>query len=58
VRRHVPAPVESVAGHMYRMAIMCQMVDGVKLQRASIPTSSLIVASSMKRHGRRPSLWH
>lgn len=29
VRRGVPGPTESVADHMYRMAIMCRMTPGV-----------------------------
>ena len=56
--RHVPGPVESVASHMYRVAIMCQMADGVQLKRFCVPIYPLTLASSMKKHGQKPSTWH
>ena len=50
--------IENVSDHIYRVAVMYQMMSGVQLDRFYITSRSLTIASLIKRHERRRSAWH
>ena len=47
--RGVPARIESVAEHSYRVAVMCQMAAGVRSTQPPSDSPFLTTTSSMKQ---------